>query len=167
VAAKIYLYIKVHTKTGLKYFGKTTNNNPYSYKGSGSYWQKHIKKHGKDNIETLQVWEFDNQSECTDFALHFSEENNIVKSKDWANLREENGKDGVTSGSIAWNKNKNMSKESCKKMSIAKKGCTPWNKGNASSNIFKIKPELKKQHSERMKVWWAQRKASMMLAHGG
>lgn len=37
------LYIKTHNKTGLKYFGKTTSNDPYKYKGSGSYWLDHLK----------------------------------------------------------------------------------------------------------------------------
>ena len=47
-----YLYIKQHTKTGLLYFGKTVND-PNKYHGSGKRWVKHIKKHGKQYIETL------------------------------------------------------------------------------------------------------------------
>ena len=38
----IYLYLKQHNITGLKYFGKTEQN-PYKYKGSGIYWLRHLK----------------------------------------------------------------------------------------------------------------------------
>ena len=44
----IYLYIKTHNKTGLKYLGKTTKKDQHKYKGSGKYWLKHIRKHGYD-----------------------------------------------------------------------------------------------------------------------
>ena len=94
----IYLYVKKHNKTGLKYFGKTTKNDPYRYNGSGTYWKRHLNVHGKD-ISTLEVWKFDNIDECVKFALDFSEKNNIVESKDWANLNIENGRDGVSVGS--------------------------------------------------------------------
>jgi hypothetical protein len=92
----IYLYHKRHLKTGLNYFGKTTSE-PYTYAGSGKYWKRHLNKHGLD-IETVSVWEFQNQEDCTDFALRFSTENDIVESKDWANLKAENGKDGGDPG---------------------------------------------------------------------
>jgi hypothetical protein len=92
----IYLYHKRHRKTGLNYFGKTTID-PYNYTGSGKYWNRHLKKHGKD-IETVSVWEFNNQEDCTNFALQFSMDNNIVESVHWANLKYENGKDGGDPG---------------------------------------------------------------------
>ena len=41
-----YLYVKQHSITGMKYFGKTTRN-PIKYIGSGKYWKRHISKHGK------------------------------------------------------------------------------------------------------------------------
>jgi NUMOD3 motif len=93
----IYLYVKQHISTGLKYFGMTRSN-PFKYSGSGKYWKYHLKKHGK-NIKTLEVWSFDDQDICSDFAIKFSEDNNIVESKIWANLQIENGLDGTTSGS--------------------------------------------------------------------
>lgn len=40
----IYLYVKTHNITGLKYLGKTNNKDPHSYKGSGKYWILHCKK---------------------------------------------------------------------------------------------------------------------------
>ena len=91
-----YLYIKQHKSTGLKYFGKTIKD-PYIYKGSGSYWTSHLRKHGYE-VDTLAVWPFDDQEACTQFALQFSKENNIVESTEWANLRYENGLDGNVIG---------------------------------------------------------------------
>ena len=90
----ITLYVKTHRQTGLKYFGKTTCDDPYRYNGSGTYWKLHIKKHGYD-VETEIVGAFENIHEAVEFALRFSKENNIVESEKWANLQEENGLDGV------------------------------------------------------------------------
>lgn len=87
----IYLYIKQHSITGLKYFGRTEKPDPFSYFGSGKYWLRHIKIHGKEFIQTTEIWGFDDQSLCTEFALKFSKENNIVESKEWANLKTEDG----------------------------------------------------------------------------
>src|SRR5574337_1375908 len=89
----IYLYIKQHRTTKLLYFGKTRRKNPEKYIGSGRHWNYHIKKHG-NHIDTLCIFEFDDQEECTKFALQFSQENDIVQSKLWANSIPENGLDG-------------------------------------------------------------------------
>lgn len=89
----VYLYVKQHSVTGLKYFGKTTKD-PYVYKGSGKYWLNHVRKHGKEHIITLEVWSFSDIKSCTSFASNFSSENNIVESNEWANLAPENGTDG-------------------------------------------------------------------------
>lgn len=50
-----YLYIKRHTITGKLYFGKTTKTDMdfSKYKGSGKHWSNHIKKHGKEHVETI------------------------------------------------------------------------------------------------------------------
>jgi hypothetical protein len=88
----IYLYHKRHLKTNLNYFGKTTGN-PYTYKGSGVYWNNHLRKHGNE-VETIAVWEFNNLDECSNFAIEFSKTHDIVKSTNWANLCVENGLDG-------------------------------------------------------------------------
>lgn len=88
----IYLYIKTHNITGLKYFGKTIRKNYNTYRGSGTYWLRHIKKHGYDvNTELVGCFDYENISEI---AINFSIENNIVESEDWANLEIENGLDG-------------------------------------------------------------------------
>lgn len=90
----INLYVKEHTKTKLKYFGKTIRKDPQKYLGSGVLWRKHINKHGKEYVKTLEVWSFDSISEANAFALNFSERFNIVESKDWANLIDETGVGG-------------------------------------------------------------------------
>ena len=88
-----YLYIKQHKITGLKYFGKTTKENPVTYLGSGKHWLRHIKKHG-EHIETIWYQLFTDEKLLTEYALNFSKQNDIVVSKEWANLKEENGLDG-------------------------------------------------------------------------
>ena len=78
----MYIYIKTHNKTGLKYFGKTckkTSADVIKYRGSGTYWKNHIKKHGND-ITTSIVFYFgeDEREECEQYCLSFSKINNIV-----------------------------------------------------------------------------------------
>jgi hypothetical protein len=92
-----YLYIKQHTITGLKYFGKTTKTDPYTYTGSGKYWMKHIKKHGKEHIETVWVALFHDMKECNEYAVKFSTDNDIAKSPLWANQMIEDGMTGAGS----------------------------------------------------------------------
>lgn len=92
----IWLYVKRHKVTGLRYFGKTTKD-PLKYNGSGKYWKRHLEKHG-NLIETVKLWNFEDQNSCSKFALQFSVDNNIVESEDWANLQNENGLDGWTAG---------------------------------------------------------------------
>lgn len=90
---KTFLYIKQHRTTGLKYFGKTSNRDPFKYNGSGKHWCNHLKKHGFDVI-TLRVWEFEDVEKCKQFALKFSIDNKIVSSKAWANMIDETGTGG-------------------------------------------------------------------------
>lgn len=116
----IYLYVKTHLKTGLKYFGKTTKN-PKNYKGSGKYWKAHLRKHG-NFVKTEIINIFEDEKECTNFALQFSENNNIVESKEWANLIDENGLDGAPKGNILKEETKNkISKSLMGKSSIKTK----------------------------------------------
>lgn len=91
----LYLYVKTHNKTGLKYLGKTNKKDYHSYTGSGVYWIRHLDKHGYDySTEILLATE--NKEELKETGLFFSTLFNIVKSKEWANLQEEKG-DGVSS----------------------------------------------------------------------
>jgi hypothetical protein len=88
-----YLYIKTHNKTGLKYFGKTTKVDPYSYLGSGTYWSRHLEIHGQD-ISTEIFGYYTDKETCKFEARNFSDINDIVNSDEWANLIPENGTDG-------------------------------------------------------------------------
>ena len=110
-----YLCIKQHSITGLKYFCKTSKKDPIKYLGSGTHWKNHINKHGKGFVITLWVSDLYYDTSISEHALHFSEENNIVKSNEWANLILENGLDGRVSGNT-------HSAESIAKMSAANTG---------------------------------------------
>lgn len=90
---KIRLYIKTHIVTGLKYFGKTTRADINIYRGSGTYWLKHIKKHGY-HVVTELYGEYNCQETASLSAIKFSIDNNIVDSNEWANLELEDAKNG-------------------------------------------------------------------------
>ena len=92
----IYLYIKTHNKTGLKYLGKTTSD-PYTYNGSGVIWKTHLKKHGYD-ITTEVIFQTSDKLLFKETALEYSKKFNIVESNDWANLTFEEGQGGATYG---------------------------------------------------------------------
>ena len=94
--AIIYLYVKTHNKTGLKYLGKTSSKNPGAYKGSGKYWSLHIKKHGYD-VTTEIIKECYSNKEVAELGEHYSKLWNIVESTEWANLKPESGDGGDTS----------------------------------------------------------------------
>lgn len=91
----IYLYIKTHNITGLKYLGKTVQD-PYVYKGSGKRWLNHIKVHGHD-VTTEIIGQYNTIEEFRFNSVIISEKYDIVNSKEWANLRIENGDGGDTS----------------------------------------------------------------------
>jgi len=125
-----YLYVKTHKSTGLKYFGKTIGD-PNTYRGSGKYWLAHLQKHG-NSVETEIIGYFTDKDQCTEAAVKFSIENNIVGAVDennkkiWANQIIENGIDG---GDTKRTNYRPHTAESKKKLSEANKGKTPWNKG--------------------------------------
>lgn len=89
------LMIKRHLITGLRYFCKSTVGKYEQYKGSGRYWNRHIEKHGTKHVITEWASEpFIDPAEIEEFAVLFSELNDIVKSNKWANEKPENGLDG-------------------------------------------------------------------------
>lgn len=105
-----FLYIKIHNTTGLKYFGKTIRKDPYKYKGSGTYWMRHIEEHGYD-VTTIVLNEgrpYDDEMTMKLAAKTFSEENNIVHIRDesgrkiWANLIPEMGEGAIQSENPKW-----------------------------------------------------------------
>lgn len=97
---KYYLYVKT-SPSGLKYLGKTTKD-PFTYLGSGKIWKRHIKKHNltTDNIKTEIVFETTDVEKLIKKGIELSILYDVVKSKEWANLREESGDGGDTSNFI-------------------------------------------------------------------
>jgi len=138
-----YLYIKQHSITKKKYFGKTTRD-PYTYNGSGKYWCNHIKKHGKEHIVTLWVSELYYDASIVEVALKFSVDNDIVNSDEWANLIPENGLDGGASGEKPSEETKAKmrrprSEEAKANMKACAKGRVAPNKGKSKSQEAKDK----------------------------
>ncbi len=94
ISMTIYLYVKTHNKTGLKYLGKTIRD-PYVYKGSGKRWTSHIKAHGYD-VTTTILKECFSKDELAYWGLYYSELWDIVNSTNWANCTNETGSGGAT-----------------------------------------------------------------------
>jgi len=112
----IYIYVKTHKNTGLKYLGKTKNTDPHLYPGSGVYWQAHLKKHGK-HFDTEILRECQTKEEVKEWGLYYSNLWNVAESEEWANFMPESGEGGATKGMTG----KTHSEETKKKMSIAHK----------------------------------------------
>jgi hypothetical protein len=89
----IKLYVKTQNKTGLKYLGKTVQEDHDAYMGSGERWLNHLRKHGRD-VSTEIVFQSENKEEIRQKGLELSEKWNIVKSDDWANIKPEEGDGG-------------------------------------------------------------------------
>jgi hypothetical protein len=165
-----YLYIKEHSITRLKYFGKTTQSNPYKYQGSGIHWSRHINKHGKEHVKTIWVSKpFTDESRLVEFATFMSEELDIVNSNKWANMIVENGIQGGYPPIIftedlrkklseaARNRKKPMSEETKRKISLnngmkinsIKEKSIKTKKLNAKT--WRLSEETKKKMSEAAK----------------
>ena len=124
-----YLYKKTHKITNLKYLG-FTKKDPYKYKGSGTRWLFHLKKHGYD-IETEILHETTNRDKIQQLGEYYSKLWNVVHSTEWANLKPETGEGG---GVLGMNKGKPRPEEHKDAMRagwerIKQEGYQPWNKG--------------------------------------
>jgi len=119
--------VKTHTKTGLKYLCKTTQN-PFKYKGSGKYWLRHLAKHGHDHTTEI-LKECSTNDELIEWGRYYSSLWNVVESDEWANLKPEEGDGGS-------NKGHTKSQSSVDKRSGAnhprKKNPEKWSNGMAS-----------------------------------
>jgi hypothetical protein len=105
----IYLYVKTHRKTSLKYLGKTTQD-PYVYNGSGKRWLNHLRKHGYE-IDTEIIFMSENEDEIKREGIKYSILWDVVSSKKWANLKIEEGDGGFSH----INDGSEKHKERCKK----------------------------------------------------
>ena len=92
----MYLYVKTHNKTGLKYLGKTNSDDPHIYPGSGVRWTAHLKKHGYDYTTEILL-ETNSEQELVEKGIYYSHLWNVVESPEWANLKIEEGDGGDTS----------------------------------------------------------------------
>lgn len=95
------LLIKTHNTTGLKYLCYTRKKDHEKYTGSGKLWKRHIQKHGYD-VTTELLFETEDFEEFRSFARKKSEELDVVSSKNWANLRIEDGDGGDTVSDKVW-----------------------------------------------------------------
>lgn len=105
----IYLYVKTHQKTGLKYLGITSKEDVHKYSGSGKYWKSHLNKHGY-YYDTLILKVCQTTEEVKGWGIYYSELWDIVEAlnsngnKVWANLKPETG-EGAPAGKYHHMKN--------------------------------------------------------------
>jgi hypothetical protein len=99
----IYLYLKIHNITGLKYLGKTVKD-PFVYRGSGTVWKRHISKYGND-VSTKVLFKSSDLVEFSKKSLKYSNRLDVVNNPTFANLIHENGLDGgsKTTGKTVYN----------------------------------------------------------------
>jgi len=146
----IYLYVKTHNETGLKYLGKTTKD-PFKYNGSGTIWKNHIKKHG-NYVTTEVIFETSDKNEFRDTAIRYSKEWNIVESPEWANLTVEEGQGGATYG----HKGKKHTQQY--KLHRSKQQKTLWTEDRKKVHGEKLSAswteERKALHKEKLKQKW-------------
>ena len=124
-----YLYKKTHKVTNIKYLG-FTRKNPYKYKGSGTRWLAHLRKHG-NNVDTEVLFETFDRSKIQTQGEYYSKLWNVVDSSEWANLKPETSEGGGVPG---MHKGKARPVEHITAMKagwerIKEEGYAPWNKG--------------------------------------
>ena len=162
----IYLYAKQHRVTGLRYFGKTKKD-PYTYTGSGTYWLRHLKTHGK-NIDTTWVQAYEDDVLVKEEAVFFSKIYNIVESDEWANLTIETGLDGRHDQSGSKNpnwgkKHSDAVKEKQSKLMAGHK----QSPATIAKRVAKNKGQVRSNQSEYMKQRWAERKLNNIIGRIG
>lgn len=92
----IYLCVKTHNKTGLKYLCKTTSPTPHLYLGSGKDWRKHLKEYGRcHSTEIIKIC--NSSEELSYWGRYYSKLFRVVTAVDdfgnkiWDNLIPETG----------------------------------------------------------------------------
>jgi len=162
----IYLYVKTHQTTGLKYLGKTIRD-PKTYQGSGLYWKRHLKEHGT-NIDTQILLATDNEDEFKKTAIFFSKLFNIVESKEWANFREETGHGGFSRESALKGYINGKHKRSLAGGKAAVKAGKVWNSESAKSAgskgglANKGKPKSE-EHKESLRQAWRKKRFGSLV----
>lgn len=156
----IYLYIKTHNKTGLKYLGKTVKN-PYLYSGSGKNWIKHLKQHG-NNVSTEILRECSSIEELQYWGRYYSNYFMIVTAQDnfgnkiWANKIPETGGGPGRSG---FHKGKNNPMHGKQRLDL-KSDDSPNKLAHRRNDSRKLAlklwsdPEFKERKSSHAKKMW-------------
>lgn len=127
------------------YLGKTIQD-PYKYKGSGLRWKRHLNIHDikPSEIQTWVLHETFVQEEVESLGLYYSNLFNVVKSDEWANMKEEIGDGGFGSKEAHPWFGRKKTLEHRQKLSIT-------SKGNKSSLGIARSEETKKKQSEAQK----------------
>lgn len=165
----IYLYVKTHNKTGLKYLG-TTKQDPYKYVGSGIRWRNHLKKHGID-ISTEILCESLDASYIRQQGIYYSQLWNIVDSQEWANLKIEEGDGGfshINNGDEAHRLRASKAGKIAIKNLLKK--CTPWNSVTAKEASLlgnKKLQQLRKENPDYFLIGQASQAAKLSALHTG
>jgi hypothetical protein len=135
--------LAVKELNGVKYLCKSVKSDFDRYTGSGEYWKKIVKKYGKKNIKTLWVsdW-FTCPHHIQQFALMYSEYNQVVESDEWANLKAENGIDGGA-----------MSRESVEKTLETKRQNGTMNSSNLGVETKRKNGTLTRSPETRRKIF--------------
>lgn len=97
------LMIKTHNITGLKYLCYTRKSGDAydQYNGSGKYWLRHLKEHGK-NVTSELLFQTDDIELFRTTAREYSRQLNVIESSEWANLKLEEGDGGDTVSRMRW-----------------------------------------------------------------
>lgn len=151
----IYIYVKTHNKTGLKYLGQTSSNDPHKYYGSGKYWKRHLTKHGFDYTTEI-LKECINKDEVKFWGEYYSNLWNVVYDPGWANLKKETGDGGQTR---TWNKGKTYRYWTNGEITVANEKC-PGKGWTPKVSPLKGKPlknkskEAKSRSGHKGTSWW-------------
>ena len=125
------LMIKTHNITGLKYLCKTEREDWQQYLGSGKRWLYHLNKHG-ENISTTLLLETNDKNKFKKIAKSYSKKYDVINSKEWANLVEEQGDGGNTVSNKFWITNGTKEKYLEKGSKIPK----GWKQGRGPKCVF-------------------------------
>jgi hypothetical protein len=147
----MYLYVKTHA-TGLKYLGKTVGD-PYKYKGSGTYWLRHLSKYGEEHTTEILL-ETDDKELFKEKALYYSKLYNVVESKEWANIVPEQGDGGDTSMSPAYQEAMKVRDRSGEKNPFYGKKHTEEYKRKMSKTKIGHGLGIPKNHGDKIKAFW-------------
>ena len=168
----IYLYVKTHRKTGLKYLGKTTSTDPHAYHGSGGLWKAHLKEHGAD-YDTKIIQECQTNQELSKWGRYYSNLWNVVEDSGWANQIPETGGGGNhTEERKELFRQQQLGRKKATRTDTHKQNWTTNTKrkeqisalGKASKGRKHSQETLDKK-SKAMKEYWAVKRAQV-LQHG-